>query len=284
MARRTDPVDDLQLALSAVREAGRVVMESFRTVQEVRHKSPDQPVTQADLQADALLAERLLSARPDYGWLSEETVDRPDRLSRSRVWVVDPIDGTRSFIAGYAEFGISVGLIEDAAPVLGVILNPAREEMFWAVRGGGAFLRCGAGAELRLRMSEPAPDDRPSLLASRSEIRRGEFHLLEEGHEILELGSTAYKMAGVAAGHGHAFLSRGPKSEWDVAAGVLIVEEAGGVATDLDGRVLVFNRPDPSIDGIVVAPPGLHGELLGLVRGMGAVRPRAAGDGEGGVG
>ena len=138
MPPRTDLEGDLALALGAAAEAGRLVMEAFRTDQDVHHKSPDQPVTEADLQADRLLADRLLAEHPDYGWLSEETVDRPERLARSRVWVVDPIDGTRSFIAGYAEFGISVGLVEDGVPVLGVIQNPAREELFWAVRGGGS--------------------------------------------------------------------------------------------------------------------------------------------------
>ena len=265
MPPRTDRAADLALALDAAREAGALVMKTFRTDPEVRHKSPDQPVTEADLRADALLAERLLSHRPEYGWLSEETVDRPERLSRRRVWIVDPIDGTRSFIAGYAEFGISVGLVEDGVPVLGVIHNPARDEMFWAERGGGAFLRTGGGEDVRLRVAEQVDGAAPSFLASRSEVGRGEFETFE-GHEILELGSTAYKMAAVAAGRGDAFLSRGPKSEWDVAAGVVLVEEAGGVVTDAAGQALTFNRPDPHVNGILAAPPAVHGALLGRVR------------------
>jgi myo-inositol-1(or 4)-monophosphatase len=274
MAPATDHREDLELALEAAREAGRLVMETFGTDAEVRHKSPDQPVTDADLRADALLAERLLTGRPDYGWLSEESVDRPDRLGRRRVWVVDPIDGTRSFIAGYAEFGISVALVEDGEPVVGVIHNPARDELFWAVRDDGAFLRSAEAAARRLRVEEPSPESRPALLASRSEIRRGEFDDFEDGHEIRELGSTAYKMAGVAAGRGHAFLSRGPKSEWDVAAGVLIVAEAGGRATDLAGRAVVFNGADPRVDGILVASPRLHAALLRRVREEAARAPK----------
>ena len=238
-------------------------MAAFGTDQEVRHKGPDQPVTDADLAADALLAERLLADRADYGWLSEETVDRPARLERRRVWVVDPIDGTRSFIAGYPEFAISIGLVEDGRPVVGVIHNPARDEMFWALRGEGAFLReGGAGGEARrLAVAPLAGGTLPSLLASRSELRRGEFDGLQD-HEIHEVGSTAYKMAGVAAGRAHAFLSRGPKSEWDVAAGTLIVQEAGGVVTDLGGRDLRFNRADTRIDGILAAGPGAHAGML----------------------
>lgn len=284
MLPETDRRQDLELALEAAREAGRLVMETFRTDAEVRHKSPDQPVTDADLRADALLARRLLADRPGYGWLSEETVDRPDRLRRRRVWVVDPIDGTRSFIAGYAEFGISIALVEDGEPVVGVIHNPARDEMFWATGGGGAFLGSGDAPAVRLRVEEPSEETRPALLASRSEIRRGELDDFEGGHEIRELGSTAYKMAGVAAGRGHAFLSRGPKSEWDVAAGVLIVAEAGGRATDLAGRAVVFNRPDTGVDGILAAAPRLHAALLRRVRGGAAVGPEALDEREGGSG
>lgn len=274
MTPGTEYRKDLDLALEAVAAAGRVIMRTFRTDPEVHHKSPDQPVTEADLQADALLAERLLEDRPDYGWLSEETVDRPARLERSRVWVVDPIDGTRSFIEGYAEFGVSVGLVEDGAPVVGVIHNPARDEMFWAIRGGGAFLRTGPGEVVRLRVAAEEAGDPPSLLASRSEIGRGDFETFGD-HALHELGSTACKMAGVAAGRGHGFLSRGPKSEWDVAAGVLIVEEAGGVATDAEGRIVVFNRPDPSVRGILAAAPWLHGDLLRRARGLESARPRS---------
>ena len=283
MPRRTDRAADLALALDAAREAGALVMETFRTVTEVRHKSPDQPVTEADLRADALLAERLLAHRPEYGWLSEETVDRPDRLSRRRVWIVDPIDGTRSFIAGYAEFAVSVGLVEDGVPVLGVIHNPARDEMFWAEREAGAYLRVGPGDDARLRVAAPVAGDAPSFVASRSEVGRGEFETFE-GHEILELGSTAYKMAAVAAGRGDAFLSRGPKSEWDVAAGVVIVEEAGGVVTDVEGRALAFNRPDPHVNGILVAQPAVHEALLRRMRGLRPGEPGEPGERKGGSG
>lgn len=273
--QRTDRIDrlgDLELALDATRAAGRLVMATFGTDPAVRHKGPDQPVTEADLGADDLLMERLLGSRPEYGWLSEETADRPERLSRSRVWVVDPIDGTRSFIAGYPEFVVSVGLVEAGEPVVGVIHNPASQELFWAVRGRGAFGNRGeAGGEYRLRVAA-AEEDRPSLLASRSELGRGELEPFLDAYDLREMGSTAYKMAGVAAGAGNGFLSRGPKSEWDVAAGALIVEEAGGTVTDLRGLRLTFNRPDPYVHGVLVAAPALHAALLKRVRAL--VSPR----------
>lgn len=274
-----DRTADLRLALSAATAAGRVVMETFGTDPDVRHKGPDQPVTDADLAADAVLKERLLGARPGDGWLSEESADRPDRLQRRRVWIVDPIDGTRSFIAGYREFGISVALVDAGEPVVGVIYNPARDHMVWATAGGGAFALerwTELGDDVDRVVDTAAPLDAGAgpggtLLASRSERRAGEFDAFEDTWAIRELGSTAWKMAASAMGWG-AYISRGPKSEWDVAAGALIVPEAGGVATDLRGRAFRFNRPAPSVYGVVAGAPEEHGRLLELAGGLGAPR------------
>lgn len=261
--------DDLELALSAAHEAGEAVMRSFRSGVEVRQKSPGQPVTPADLQADRILAERLREGRSDYGWLSEETAARPGP-ERGRVWVVDPIDGTRSFIAGYREFGVSVALAEDGEAVVGVIYNPARREVFWAVREGGSYrARAWTGGVVcgeRLRMKAPAAGERRVLLASRSEISRKELAPLAGGWSIRPLGSTAYKLACLASGVGHGYASRGPKFEWDVAAGALIVEEAGGRVTDLRGESLRYNRPDPAVSGVVAASTPFHGPLLERTR------------------
>lgn len=269
--------EDLELALEAVRAAGDVVMETFRTDLQVRHKGPDQPVTDADLAADALLAQTLSGGRPGYGWLSEESMDRPERLGRARVWIVDPIDGTRSFIAGYREFAVSVALAEAGRPVLGVIYNPAADCVVWATSGDGAFGVRGwsggtAGAE-RMDLERKGAVD--TLLASRSERARGEFAAFEEEWRIREVGSTAWKLAGVAMGWG-AYMSRGPKSEWDVAAGAVIVAEAGGLVTDLEGRTIELNRESPHVHGVVAGSRGDHARLLDRARGLPA--PRLDGD------
>lgn len=261
---------DLALALAGARAAGEATMEWFRTDLDVRVKGPDQPVTDADMEADRILADRLRGARPDYGWLSEESADDPARLDRDRVWIIDPIDGTRSFIQGYQEFTVSVGLAEAGEPVVGVIYNPATEEVFWATRGGGAFRARrwdDAGspapdAAERIEVAEPRADERPVLLASRSEIARGGMQRFGHTCDVRPMGSTAYKMGDVAAGTGHGYVSSGPKSEWDVAAGVLIVEEAGGVVTDGAGASLRFNQPRTDLRGLVVAGPALHRDLL----------------------
>ena len=246
---------DLQLAIAAAREAGATVLRYFGQDQAVRFKSPSQPVTEADLAADRILREKLLAERPVYGWLSEETQDSLERLSRSHVWVVDPIDGTRSFVAGHPEWGISIGLAIDGEAVLGVIYNAATDELFHAVRGRGAW-----------RNSEPihtrgAHRERPTLLASRSEIGRGELEPFRSSYEVVPLGSTAYKMMRVAAGEADVFLSRGPKSEWDLCAAVVIVNEAGGRVTDSEGQTLNFNRPDPAVRGTIAASAAAYEEL-----------------------
>jgi myo-inositol-1(or 4)-monophosphatase len=265
--------DDLDLAIRAARRAGELVMRYFRTDLDVSMKAPDQPLTKADLEADELLKEELARARPSYGWLSEETADNPDRLGCSRVWIVDPIDGTRSFIAGRPEFAVSVGLVEDGAVIAGVVYNPARDELYRAALHDGAFLEDGVGPARRLHVAHGRVGMPPTVLASRSEIRAGDFDALGAGWAVQPMGSTAYKLALVAAGHADAFLSRGPKSEWDICAGALIVAEAGGRTTDLSGRARAFNQPDTEMNGILGTSGAVHDELLRRAVALPPLRP-----------
>lgn len=279
--------DDLTLAIFAAQRAGAVVMRGFGRPQEVVEKAPGQPVTPTDLEADQLLAEMLLSERPGYGWLSEETIDRPDRLDAERVWIVDPLDGTRSFIEGRPEFAVSVGLARDGRPVLGVVYNPAAGELYWGIVGGGSYraevpvqsLRGGRAfdpflhpdAAVRLSVSDQESGQELVIFASRHELSAGEFGPWVDGEgvagrwRIEPVGSTAYKLARIAAGTGEIFLSRGPKSEWDICAGALLVEEAGGVVTDLYGDELLYNMPDTRIHGILATNGLVHGDFLEYV-------------------
>ncbi|MEJ2215709.1 MAG: 3'(2'),5'-bisphosphate nucleotidase CysQ [Gemmatimonadota bacterium] len=263
---------DLTLALRATGQAASAVMARFRTDLDVRQKAPGQPVTEADLAADRILRETLTGERPDYGWLSEETADRPDRLARKRVWIVDPVDGTRSFVEGMPEFALSVGLAEDGVVVAGVVCNPAAGSLYWAIRGGGAYAVDLDGgtprAARRLRVHRRRRGS-PMLLASRHEMADGEFEpFVERGWRLHLSGSTAYKLARLAAGEGDVFLSRGPKSEWDVCAGDLLVTEAGGSVTDLRGRRFGYNRLDPAVYGVVATTAGLHEDVLALIRSL----------------
>lgn len=250
---------ELELAERAARTAGAIVMKSFRTEQEVSFKSADQPLTQADLDSDAAIKRMLRNARPGYGWLSEETADNTERLDREMVWLVDPIDGTRSYVAGRAEFTICIGLAQNGQAVAGVVFNPATDELFTATLGGGARKNGTA-------IQTQPPHARARIAASRSEMERGDFTTFAGDFDIVPTGSTAYKMARVAEGTVDAFFSRGPKSEWDVCAAMLIVEEAGGQVTDLKGAWLQYNQPDPHIDGVLTASRELHGPLLERLR------------------
>ncbi len=256
--------EELELARAAAEEAGRAIMRAFGSKHTVTYKSPDQPQTLADLEADRILHRILLGAYPEYGWLSEETVDRPDRLERARVWIVDPIDGTRNYLAGRPEFTISIGLAEHGKAVLGVITNPATNELFWAVQGRGAFSADGR----RLQVSRKAVPAGATLVASRGELKAKDFQDFDSEWRFLPLGSTAYKLARVASGGADVFLSRGPKCEWDVCAGDLIVREAGGQVTDLHGRPLHYNQPDPYVHGILGSNGLLHEHVSRMVATM----------------
>lgn len=261
---------DLDLALRAVREAGAGVLAAFREGPEVRFKTPDQPVTDADEAADRLLRERLQGARPEYGWLSEETADSPERLAKERLWVVDPIDGTNSFVQGIAEFVVSVGLVDGGRVTVGVLFNPVTDELYHATEGGGAFLN---GAPIHVSATDGAGEAR-TFLASVSEMRRGDFvRFADAGWRVEGMGSTAYRMAKVAEGVGDAFVSARSKHEWDLCAAALVLAEAGGKATDLQGDALRFNRPRPVFGGIVATNGRLHAAVLETVHGAGAGDP-----------
>jgi myo-inositol-1(or 4)-monophosphatase len=251
--------DDVELALAAARIAGEIALGTFGSAHDVIMKAPGQPLTQTDLEIDRMLREVLLAARPGYGWLSEETADAPDRLHSARVWIVDPIDGTRSFIEGKPEFTVSIGLAEEGRPVVGVIYNPVRREMYHASHGRGAWLDRGA-TRVPLRVRTAAPSPRRALVSS-SDLAAGRIARLGEGWQAEAVGSTAYKLALVAAGEADAFVTPSWRSEWDVCAGVVILTEAGGTVTDLAGRTHSFNLPRPELRGIIAAS-GLWGDRL----------------------
>ncbi|MFQ5536412.1 MAG: 3'(2'),5'-bisphosphate nucleotidase CysQ [Gemmatimonadota bacterium] len=245
--KRQDDVARILEALEAASEAVRPFIpgDVAFSVKEVR----GDPLTEADLAADRAL--RQVLPRSGEGWLSEETADSPDRLVRGRVWVVDPIDGTREFVEGIPEWCISVGLVEDARPVAGGIYNPATGEMVVGSLETGVTYNGGPAAVL-----DPADLTGARVLASRSETRRGEWERFGEAPFRVEpCGSVAYKMALVAAGQAEATWTLVPKSEWDVAAGTALVRAAGGAVTLADGSEPSFNQEQPVFPNFVAAGP-----------------------------
>lgn len=223
-------------------------------------KAGNNPVTEADTMIDDLLRE-LLPA-PDEGWLSEETADSSARLSCRRVWVVDPVDGTKEFIEGIPEWCVSIGLVEDGIPIAGGILNLAMAQRIVGSVDRGVTLN---GERVKVR--DVSSLDDAEILASRSEVRRGEWDdAYESGLEVRPMGSVAYKLGLVAAGLADATWTLVPKHEWDVAGGVALVRAAGGDAWLPDGSELRFNRPDTRLPGLVATPPGLTAEVKALLR------------------
>jgi myo-inositol-1(or 4)-monophosphatase len=247
-------------------EAVRIAAAAGALIQEIRAegvepsaKDDRSPVTRADHESDALLKRELLKLVA-AAWLSEETADAEDRLACSRLWVVDPLDGTKEFIKGLPEYSVAVALVENGEPILGVVHNPATRDTFAAARGLGAFRN---GAPIRVR-------DGDDLLASRSEIARGEFQPFEGSWKVKPTGSIQYKLALVAAGEAAVTFSRGPKHEWDVCAGALIVREAGGMATDLFREPLRYNQPFPKVKGILAGAPQAYSRAAEQIADLGA--------------
>ncbi len=220
-----------------------------------RFKSGDDPVTEADLQLDALLREAL--PRPGEGWLSEETEDDPARLACSRVWIVDPLDGTREFVRGVPEWCVSVALVEEGRPVAGGLLNPAAGDLILGAAGSGVTLN-GAPAAVSAHGTLRGA----RVVASRSEVRRHEWEGYRAGRfDIVPTGSIAWKLGLVATGRADATWTVRPRHEWDVAAGCALVLAAGGALAAGDPDELRFNRPHPKLSRLIAAPPALLPEI-----------------------
>ncbi len=252
---------DHALLTAAVRETGAVAMRYFRTDVARWEKKPGDPVSEADLAVDDFLKRRLCQARPGYGWLSEESEDDPARLEAERVFIVDPIDGTRAFLKGKPEFAVSAALVTQGRPVAAAVFNPATDELFEACDGGGAHL-----GRTRLRISRRSDLDGLSLLASARTFHTHGRHELLPGARFFALNSIAYRLALVAAGSYDATISLSPKSDWDLAAADLLVVKAGGIVTAADGAGLVYNRAEVRHPSVLAANPGLHAKLLEILR------------------
>jgi myo-inositol-1(or 4)-monophosphatase len=249
---------ELVAAELAAREAGAAIMAMFLGKFEVREKSRNNPVTAADLEANRIIRERIHAAFPRDGWLSEEDNDTAHRLGVKRVWVVDPIDGTKEFIEGVPQFAISIGFVVDGRPKMAIVYNPAKEEFYKAVAGQGAFLN-----DQMIRVNPRSEINGALLLVSRSEPQR-KFQVFVDRCEIKPVGSIAYRLAKVAGGDGDGTLTFRTIHEWDICAGVLMVEEAGGTALDGDGKSMMFNREHPKHRGVVAASASLAAGLQEL--------------------
>lgn len=239
---------DLAAAVSAIaREAGALAMARWGTDVRRWDKADSSPACEIDLAVDGLLRERLSALAPDAGWLSEETIDDPDRLARSRVWIVDPIDGTRDYLRGRTGWAVSIALVENGRPVIAVLDAPARGEHWVAALGDGATRN---GVAIRT-------SDHGALAGARvpadalPKVDR-DFVMVEKPNGI------ALRIAMVASGEADLVATLRWGHEWDIAAAVLIAAEAGAAISDALGAPLRFNNPDPQAFGVLVCAPAIH--------------------------
>lgn len=212
---------------------------------EVHTKKDRSPVTTADLEVNRILHDMRNTHFPDDGWLSEESPDDPVRLDKPRVWIVDPIDGTKAYVNKLPEYCISVGLVEAGMPVLAAIFNPSTDELFTAVRGHGLSVNGRA-----VIPSAPLAE-RSEVMVSPWEYRGGRWANLDGPIQCRPMLSIAHALALVAAGRVQATLTIEPENEWDLAAGVLLVKESGGTVADAEGHPFTFNQPLPRFRGVI---------------------------------
>ena len=239
----------------ALHEATRVFERFTPGAVATQYKAGDDPVTEADRQLDIVLRKALL--RDGEGWLSEESADDASRLACKRVWIVDPLDGTREFVTGIPEFCASIAVVENGKPVAGGICNPATKEVFLgSVEGGLTYNDKPTKSSTRTGIKGA------TVLASRSEVKRGEWKQFEDApFKVQPMGSVAYKLARVSAGLDDATFTLTPKNEWDVAAGVALILSAGGFARPLDAAEFTFNRKSPLLPGLIACGAGLRNSL-----------------------
>lgn len=249
---------DLDRIREALHEAGAILRRFPSHAVQVSYKAHGSPVTEADLAVDTALRRAL--PRAGEGWLSEETPDDPGRLACQRVWVVDPLDGTREFLEGVPQWNVSIGLVDSGVAVAGGIYNPATDELFLGAPGLGAMLNGRQVVTSRRTRLEGAV-----VLTTRWALRHGRSRRANAPYTMRPVGPLAYSLALIASGRADALWSRSAKAEWDVAAGAALIAAAGGHVTQWDGTPPAFNQWPPRIAGLVACAGGLRAPIQRLL-------------------
>jgi myo-inositol-1(or 4)-monophosphatase len=247
---------DSTLLIDTVREAGALALSLFRTELKNWTKGASSPVSEADIAVNDLLEQRLRAATPDYGWLSEESADDSSRLGKHLLWIVDPIDGTRGYLAGKEDWCVSVALVENESPLLAAVFAPATDEFFFAARGEGAS--CNG---MKLHATSGTGLDFSRVAGPKPLVER----LKQSAEDIVlhpRIGSLALRLCRVADGRLDAAFAGGQSRDWDLAAADLIVHEAGGNMTALSGDAISYNRPEVTHGVLVAAGRDRHAGII----------------------
>jgi myo-inositol-1(or 4)-monophosphatase len=247
---------DLVRAIEAVKEAGELALKLFRNGVDRWRKSDGTPVSEADLQVDSLLRQRLLQQTPDYGWESEESDGQTPRAAQ-RFWLVDPIDGTIAFLGGSDSWCISLSLIEAGRPILGIIHAPAQKRTYSTARGGGAKLN---GQPVKVSDTQKLQGAR--LIGNQTSLKPHRWRHPLPDVERITVPSLALRLAHVAQGAADGALALGHKHDWDLAAGDLLVSEASGVISDLEGARLSYHPGRSIRSGFIAANAAIHAALM----------------------
>ncbi|WP_068080960.1 3'(2'),5'-bisphosphate nucleotidase CysQ [Polycladidibacter stylochi] len=251
---------DLVLLRNAAIAGGMIAKRYFGENPQSWTKQGNSPVSIADLEVDRFLKDTLLKARPDYGWLSEESEDNPERLKKQRVFVVDPIDGTRAFLFNKSEWCVSVAIVENGRPYAGVVYCPVRDELFTATSQGGAFKN---DVPIKVSAKEDVENSLvsgPDRLLSSPKAKAASLQFQPK------IGSLAYRFAMVADGRLDAAMAQARASDWDLAAVDLLLAEAGGQLVDAQGNALLYNKSSTNHPELVASPVKLFKRLQGIFR------------------
>ena len=262
---------ELDDVIKVVREAGCSVMSFYKSGAQVNYKADNAgPVTEADMAAQEVIFKGL--SHYGYPFLSEEKVDDFARLKHDKIWVVDPLDGTKSFLDKKPEFTVMVGLVEKGRVVLGVVFAPAKNQLYFGVENHGSFVEDNSEAPKKIQVSRTSKFNKSKILVSRHHLRETEIKLAERLGVIESepFGSAGYKMCVIAEGSAELYVNTSPRTaEWDVCAADIILTEAGGMITDMKGQGISYNKSDPiNHNGFVVSNSILHEQLI---NGIGSI-------------
>ena len=253
--------EELQVAKELAIGAGAVLLKHFAQKGEVRWKGKGNPVTDADQEASRFIVESLHRRFPSDGILSEEEVDNPERLAKSRVWIIDPMDGTAEFVAGLTEFAVMIGLAVDGRPALGVVYLPVERKLYYSESGSGAFVESG-GLRRQLRVSQANDPGQATIAASRSHDSTTSQRIREAMGigDVIRVGGVGLKVAMICEGRAHVYIhAGGGTNQWDTCAPEIILLEAEGKMTDTANEPLAYNTPNPqNLQGVIASNGLLH--------------------------